>query len=140
ERDAGALPTFDHMERRIEEIAQMLTAGEGFAPFAAGQPDAGVIGNLESQIAALSEKLSSVMIAPADQAPLAEIAPRLAAISDQLASGREEMISVARETAEQVIARYSHGASEVQKAMLGELAGDLRTLEELSRDSDDRNS
>lgn len=139
ERDAGPMPTFDHMERRIEEIAQMLSAGEGFAPYQGGQPDLDVIGGLEAQIAALSEKLSSVALPHADHSPLAELAPRLAEISEQLTSGREDMITIARETAEEVIARYSHGATEGQKAMLGDLAGDLRMLETLSRDSDDRN-
>ena len=140
ESESAAMPSFDHMERRIEEIAQMLTAGDGLTPAAAAQPDPYVLEGLEAQIAALSEKLSTVSMPAPDSAPVADLAPRLAAISDQLATGREDMIAAARQAAEEVVAKFSGGASKEQKQMLAQLAGDLRSLEELARNSDDRNT
>ncbi|WP_425419655.1 peptidoglycan-binding protein [Oricola indica] len=140
ERDGAAVPTFDHMERRIEEIAQMLTSGDGLSSGAPAQPDTRAMEGLEAQIAALSEKLSAVTSPMPDQASLADLAPRLTAISEQLATGREDMIAVAREAAEEVVAKFSSGASDEQKSMLAQLAGDLRALEELARNSDDRNT
>lgn len=140
ERDGAAVPTFDHMERRIEEIAQMLTSGDGLSSGAPALPDTRAMEGLEAQIAALSEKLSTVTAPMPDQSSLAELAPRLTAISEQLATGREDMIAVAREAAEEVVAKFSSGASKEQKSMLAQLAGDLRALEELARNSDDRNT
>lgn len=140
ESDSAAMPSFDHMERRIEEIAQMLTAGDGLSPVAAAQPDPYVLEGLEAQIAALSEKLSTVAAPSPDFAPVADLAPRLAAISEQLETGREDMIALARQAAEEVVAKLSGGASKEQKQMLSQLAGDLRSLEELARNSDDRNT
>ncbi|MCI5078206.1 peptidoglycan-binding protein [Oricola sp.] len=140
EREPAEAPTFDHMERRIEEIAQMLTAGDGLSVAGSAQPDMRGFENLEAQIEALSQKLSSVALPTADNGPLADLAPRLTAISDQLAMGREDMIVAAREAAEEVVSKFSTGASTEQKQMLGQLAGDLRALEDLARNSDDRNS
>ncbi|MCK5745138.1 MAG: hypothetical protein KAH44_02945, partial [Oricola sp.] len=62
------------------------------------------------------------------------------AISDQLATGREDMIALARQAAEEVVAKLAGGASKEQMQMLAQLAGDLRSLEELARNSDDRNT
>lgn len=139
ERDSTQVPTFDHMERRIEEIAQMLTSGDAFSPGAVAQPDSRALESLEAQIAALSEKLSGVLPA-ADNAALADLAPRLLAITDQLAGGRDDIIAAAREAAEEAVGRYSPEASETERGMLAQLADDLRGLEDLARNSDDRNT
>ncbi|WP_193177255.1 peptidoglycan-binding protein [Oricola nitratireducens] len=139
ERDSTHVPTFDHMERRIEEIAQMLTSGDAFSPGAAAQADSRALESLEAQIAALSEKLSGALPA-ADNAALADLAPRLLAITDQLAGGRDDIIAAAREAAEEAVGRYSPEASEAERGMLAQLADDLRGLEDLARNSDDRNA
>ncbi|MFZ2102941.1 MAG: hypothetical protein WAU86_20495, partial [Oricola sp.] len=139
ERESANVPTLDHMERRIEEIAQMLTSGDAFAPGAIAQPDARALKGLEDQIAALTERLSRPM--PAGSAgELADLAPRLIAITDQLAGGREDVIAAAREAAEEAIARMSGGMSDSERGVLSQLAADLRGLEDLARNSDDRNS
>ena len=131
EGEAGPAPTFDHMERRIEEIAQMLSSGDAFSP------DARALESIESQIAALAEKLSAV---PAgDNTAFADIGPRLVAVTDQLAAGREDMIAAAREAAEEILARFSYGISEDDRGVLVQLAGDLRGLEEMARNTDERN-
>jgi localization factor PodJL len=120
------------MERRIEEIAQMLSSGDAFSP------DARALETLEGQIAALTEKLSGA--SAADNTALADIAPRLVAITDQLADGREGMIAAARDAAEEILARFSSGVSDDDRGVLVQLAGDLRGLEEIARSADDRNS
>jgi len=132
DQEAGPVPTFDHMERRIEEIAQMLSSGDAFSP------DARALETLEGQIAALTEKLSGA--STADNATLADITPRLVAITDQLAGGRESMIAAAREAAEEILSRFSSGVSDDDRGVLVQLAGDLRGLEEIARSADDRNS
>jgi localization factor PodJL len=130
--DAAPVPTFDHLERRIEEIAQMLSSGDAFSP------DVPALEGIENQIAALSDKISSF---PAvDSTALADLTPRLAAITDQLASGREGMIAAARDAAEEILSRFSSGVSDDDRGVLVQLAGDLRGLEEMARSADDRNS
>lgn len=139
EREAVHLPTFDHMERRIEEIAEMLTAGDAFGAPQPYQPDTRALESLEAQIAALGEKLSGATPAVSDAA-LADLAPRLAAIADQMAGGRQDMIAAAREAAEEIIGRYSGETSDEERGMLSQLAGDLQGLEDLARNSDERNT
>ncbi len=138
ERDSASVPTFDHMERRIEEIAQMLTSGEGQVSAPPGGADPDAFENLEAQIAALSERLSA-MPAPVDNHAVADLAPKLIAIGEQFANGREEMISAAREAAEEIVTKFAHGASEQERDVLGRLAADLHALDELARNADDRN-
>ncbi|QKV19334.1 peptidoglycan-binding protein [Oricola thermophila] len=133
ESDPAPFPTFDHMERRIEEIAQMLSSGDMFSP------DASALEGIEAQIAALSEKLSVAQPA-VDTAALGDLIPRLAAVADQLAGGREEMIAAAREAAEEMLSRVTPGVSEDERGLLASLTGDLHELEEMARNSDSRNA
>ena len=144
EREAAPMPTFDHMERRIEEIAQMLSATEGMAPDRAPSEDlsllqSSALQNIEAQIAELSQRLSAT--APtSDNAMMAELAPRLMQISEHLANGRDDMIAAAREAAEEIAARLPAGSGGGDVAVLQRLTEDMRGLEEISRYSDDRNA
>jgi localization factor PodJL len=138
ERESANVPTLDHMERRIEEIAQMLSSGDAYSPGIAATPNTHALENLEAQIVALSERLSTA--APAQVSPdIAELAPRLIAVSEQLASGREDMIAAARIAAEEAVSHMSSGASEQEKVVLSQLAADLGGLDELARHADNRN-
>jgi localization factor PodJL len=139
ERESGAVPSFDHMERRLEEIAQMLTSGDGYVPVdGTVAHDPAALQGLEAQIAALSERLSTAG-ATAGNPALDELAPRLVHISEQLVNGREEMIAAAREAAEEIASRMAPGASDSDRTVLSQLTDDLHGLEELARSADDRN-
>ncbi|UVK43584.1 SEL1-like repeat protein [Mesorhizobium sp. AR07] len=119
------------LESRLEDISSRLDAS---AAQVAGI-DPALIRSLEAQVAGLTAHLSRPSM------PLPEfedISPRLNEIEKSLAGTRDSILGAAREAAENAV-RSLAGSSANTTAVSG-LAQDLKTLETLTRRSDERNS
>ncbi|MBZ9918857.1 peptidoglycan-binding protein [Mesorhizobium sp. BR1-1-12] len=119
------------LESRLEDISSRLDSS---AAQVAGI-DPALIRSLEAQVASLSAHLSR------PSAPLPEfedISPRLNEIEKALAGTRDSILGAAREAAENAV-RSLAGSGADTSAVSG-LAQDLKTLETLTRRSDERNS
>lgn len=127
---------FSPLEKRLAEIAERLDDTENRQP-----PNDDSIRNLETQVANLSKLLAGSEIAAASP----ELDTRLSAIEDQLLSGRaadhDAVIETARHAAEAAVASYQKsGAPASEVSAIETLVGDLRSLEDLSRKSEERNA
>ncbi|MER8850922.1 peptidoglycan-binding protein [Mesorhizobium australicum] len=119
------------LESRLEDISSRLDAS---AAQVAGI-DPALIRSLEAQVAGLSAHLSK----PSTPLPdFEDISPRLDEIEKALAGTRDSILGAAREAAENAV-RSLAGTSTNTAAVSG-LAQDLKTLETLTRRSDERNS
>lgn len=119
------------LESRLEDISARLDVSA--AQFANIDPD--LIRSLEAQVTGLSAHLSQ----PGTPLPAFEdISPRLGEIERSLAGTHDTILSAAREAAENAV-RSLAGSSANTDAVSG-LADDLKTLEKLTRRSDERNS
>ncbi|MBZ9985605.1 peptidoglycan-binding protein [Mesorhizobium sp. BH1-1-5] len=124
------------LESRLEDISSRL---ESSAQQVAGI-DPALIRSLEAQVAGLSAHLSK------PGAPLPEfedISPRLNEIEKSLAGTRDSILSVAREAAESAVKSLADSTSSTAQTNATAVAGlaqDLKTLEALTRRSDERNS
>ncbi|MBZ9743910.1 peptidoglycan-binding protein [Mesorhizobium sp. CO1-1-7] len=119
------------LESRLEDISSRLDAS---AAQVAGI-DPALIRSLEAQVAGLSAHLSK----PSTPLPdFEDISPRLDEIEKTLAGTRDSILGAAREAAENAV-RSLAGTSTNTAAVSG-LAQDLKTLETLTRRSDERNS
>ncbi|MEO5757021.1 MAG: peptidoglycan-binding protein, partial [Mesorhizobium sp.] len=119
------------LESRLEDISNRLDSS---AAQVAGI-DPALIRSLEAQVAGLSDHLSK------PGAPLPEfedISPRLNEIEKSLAGTRDSIVGAAREAAENAV--RSMAGSTANTAAVSGLAQDLKTLETLTRRSDERNS
>lgn len=131
--DDGA---FLRLEGRLSDIAARLEESTSAAP-----TDPHALKNLEDQIA----NLSALMNAPRESAAIpAEFDRRMGAIEDYMATSDEYIIEAARQAAEAVVEAYSrHGGPQgtvpaADMSALTALAEDLRHLEDISRDSEER--
>ncbi|MBX5159392.1 hemagglutinin [Rhizobium sp. NZLR8] len=131
--DDGA---FRRLEGRLSDIAARLEESTSAAP-----TDPHALKNLEDQIA----NLSALMNTPRESAAIpAEFDRRMGAIEDYMATSDEYIIEAARQAAEAVVDAYSrHGGPQgavaaADMSALTALAEDLRHLEEISRDSEER--
>ncbi|UVK54969.1 SEL1-like repeat protein [Mesorhizobium sp. AR02] len=119
------------LESRLEDISGRLDAS---AAQVAGI-DPTLIRSLEAQVAGLSAHLSR----PSTPLPeFEDISPRLNDIEKTLAGTRDSILGAAREAAENAV-RSLAGSNANASAVSG-LAQDLKTLETLTRRSDERNS
>jgi localization factor PodJL len=119
------------LESRLEDISSRLDAS---AAQVAGI-DPALIRSLEAQVAGLSAHLSR----PSTPLPeFEDISPRLNEIEKTLAGTRDSILGAAREAAENAV-RSLAGSNANASAVSG-LAQDLKTLETLTRRSDERNS
>ncbi|WP_292546425.1 peptidoglycan-binding protein, partial [Mesorhizobium sp.] len=119
------------LESRLEDISSRLDSS---AAQVAGI-DPALIRSLEAQVAGLSAHLSK----PGAPLPeLEDISPRLNEIEKSLAGTRDSILSAAREAAESAV--RSLADSNASTAAVSGLAQDLKTLEALTRRSDERNS
>lgn len=119
------------LETRLEDISSRL---ESSAAQVAGI-DPALIRSLEAQVSGLSAHLSK----PGTPLPeFEDISPRLNEIERSLAGTRDSILGAAREAAESAV-RTMAGSSANTAAVAG-LAQDLKTLESLTRRSDERNS
>jgi localization factor PodJL len=130
-RDPAAESAIRGLESRLDDISSRLDAS---AAQVAGI-DPALIRSLEAQVAGLSAHLSK----PSTPLPdFEDITPRLNDIEKSLAGTRDSILSAAREAAENAV-RSLAGSSANTTAVSG-LAQDLKTLETLTRRSDERNS
>ncbi|MCO5063450.1 MAG: peptidoglycan-binding protein [Rhizobiaceae bacterium] len=97
--------------------------------------DPALIRALEAQLAALSDHLEKPNPAVAG---LAELAPRLERIEAAVSGSRDELVETARLAAEEVLRNFA--GSPVEEAAIAGLTDDLKALESLTRDADDRNT
>ncbi|TGQ64974.1 MAG: peptidoglycan-binding protein [Mesorhizobium sp.] len=119
------------LESRLEDISSRLDSS---AAQVAGI-DPTLIRSLETQVASLSAHLSK----PSTPLPeFEDISPRLNEIERALAGTRDSILGAAREAAESAV-RTMAGSGTDTAAVSG-LAQDLKTLETLTRRSDERNS
>ena len=124
----AAAPTDDrairNLEARLDTISSRVEASV--------DPD--LIRSLESQIAGLAAHLSQ----PAAPSEVTDIRPRLDKIEQSIFEGRQDVIEAARRAAEEAVRGFSGSASE--SVHVAGLAEDLKSLEALTRKSDDRNA
>lgn len=128
---------FLRLEERLGKIAAKLDETSR-----SRDADPGQLASLESQIANLSSLLNEQsQPQPVGMPP--EFDSRMNAIEDYMASNDEYIIEAARQAAEAVMEAHARNnlaqtASPADMAVLAELANDLRKLEGLSRNTDER--
>ncbi len=128
---------FRRLEGRLSDIAARLEESTAAAP-----TDARALKNLEDQIANLSELLST----PRENAEASvDLDRRMGAIEDYIATNDEYIIEAARQAAEAVVDAYSRNGgvpgtapAAADMSALVALAEDLRHLEDLSRNGEER--
>ena len=129
--DTSALHT---LEGRIDDLSQQISLGLLQAPSYDGPGlDMKAIRSLEDQIANIAHHLAQPV------AEIAELKPRLDSIERSIASNRETVLDAAREAAESAVARVLQHGSHNDGAIARQLAEDMKSLEALARNSDERN-
>ncbi|MGP2491020.1 peptidoglycan-binding protein [Mesorhizobium sp. PUT5] len=129
--DPAAEAALRGLESRLDDISHRLDTSA--AQVAGIDPD--LIRSLEAQVAGLSEHLSR------PGAPLPEfedIAPRIERIEQSLAGNRDSILEAAQQAAESAV--RSLGPASADAPAVAGLAQDLKTLEALTRRSDERNA
>jgi localization factor PodJL len=129
-------PGFDDLEARLSDISAKLDRAGSTTGFDGDE----ALRNLEDQIANLSRQIASV---PAVEG-IERIDSRLGEIEEQLSTNDEYVIEAARQAAEAAIAAYSSRGDFGSQAagnmeIITALADDLKALESLSRQSEERN-
>ena len=134
ERQAAAPQADDRairdLEKRLDTISHRIESS-----VAAPAVDTDLIRSLESQIAGLAEHISRPAAA---QDAGEDIRPRLDKIEQSIAESRKDVLEAARRAAEEAGRSFSGPAAE--SALVAGLADDLKSLEALTRKSDDRNA
>lgn len=128
---------FTPIEMRLADLAARLE--ESQAPNYVSDD---AIRNLEDQVAGLSSLLNNP---DPNGESAAVLEPRLAAIEDHLSANRADsqdlVIEAARQAAETAVASFQqNGAPPADMAAVESLVGDLRSLEDLSRRSEERSA
>ncbi|WP_077962467.1 peptidoglycan-binding protein [Ensifer adhaerens] len=130
-------PRFDRLEDRLVGIAQRLEE-----TYAAPFDDRAALQNLEAQIANLSTLVSQPRADVAQGAMPVDFESRMTALEDYFSTSDEYIVEAARQAAEAVMEAYSKNSpaqtSGGDLAAISALAEDLRTLEDLSRSSEER--
>ncbi|WP_022711094.1 peptidoglycan-binding protein [Pseudochrobactrum sp. AO18b] len=122
----------DLITRQVSEQTAVLQA----VP-AAPAADQQLMRNLEKQLGFITEQLSK----PESLLPeLAEIKPRLDVIERAIDINRDTVLSAAREAAEEAIRQVVDKGPSRDTDFARQLADDLKALEQLTRDTDERNS
>lgn len=134
ERAAAPEPLDDRAMRDLEQRLESISQRMDNAARDPG-PDSELIRSLESQIAGLAVQIS----APSGASSVGEdIGSRLDLIERSIAEGRQDVISAARQAAEEAVRSFAGSSGD--GAVVAGLAEDLKTLEALTRRSDDRNA
>ncbi|KAB2700330.1 peptidoglycan-binding protein [Ochrobactrum sp. Kaboul] len=131
--DSDAIHT---LEGRLDDISQQISLGLLQAPQyeMPNLADNEAIRNLEDQIANIAHHLAQPV------AELAQIKPRLDSIERSIATNRETVLDAAREAAESAVARVLQHGNQGDTAIARQLADDMKSLEMLARNTDERNS
>ena len=131
--ESGLLHT---LEGRLDDISQQISLSLLQTPpsseNALGESEA--IRGLENQIANLARQLAK------PSAEFAELKPRLDTIERSIADSRETFLDAAREAAETAIARVLKHGTQQDTTIARQLANDMKSLENLARNADERNS
>jgi localization factor PodJL len=131
DRSGPADEAMRQMEARLEDISARLESSA--AHVAVIDPE--LIRSLEAQVSGLSAHLAR----PAAPLPdFDDIGPRLDEIEQSIASQRDSILEAARQAAQNAV-RALAGSSPDAAAVAG-LADDLKSLETLTRHSDERNT
>ena len=126
--------TIHTLEGRLDDLSQQISLGLLQAPVhEIPALDMKAIRNLEDQIANIAHHLTQ----PA--AEIAELKPRLDSIERSISSNRETVLDAAREAAESAVARMLEHGSHGDSVIARQLAEDIKSLEALARNSDERN-
>ena len=120
-----------NLESRLEDISARLESSSRQA--ASVDPD--IIRNLESQVSELSRHLAKPGVALPE---FEDIGPRLDDIERSLAGNRNSILEAARQAAESAVRSFAGSKSDA--AAVSALADDLRSLDDLARRSDERNT
>jgi localization factor PodJL len=122
--------TIRSLEARLDDISARLEHSAGQA--AGVDPE--LIRNLEAQVSGLSEHLAR----PGAPLPhFEDLGPRLAHMEKSIAQSRESIMSAARQAAEEAIRGFAGSRPDEDSAAL---VSDLKSLETLTRRSDERNA
>lgn len=130
-RPAKSDPAIRNLEERLEGISAQLETSSRHA----GGIDPELIRSLESQVSALSERMATPGAASES---FTDVGPRLEELERAIARNREDVMEAARRAAEQIAGTLATGAPERESVTA--LAEELKSLEQLSRRSDERNS
>jgi localization factor PodJL len=122
----------DNIEARFEDMARYIAQN---VPQTENTHDA--IRSLELQIAGLAQHLAQ---SNERYAEMSEIPPRLDAIEESMAANRDLVVEAARNAAAEAIRNTANFGSDHDSTIARELAADLKTLEKLSRKSEERSS
>lgn len=128
EPDDGAIRS---LEARLSEISSQLeqTGSESKGI------DTDLIHSLESQISGLTRHLERPdAVLPEHE----DVVPRIRQLEESLAGNREQIVEAAREAAERAIQSLPVGGADGPSVLA--LADDLKSLESLARNSDERNA
>ncbi|UWF61065.1 peptidoglycan-binding protein [Brucella sp. 2716] len=123
----------DQIDRRFAELTERLDAHYA-SRYGASSADSEAIHNLEQQIASIAQHLAQ----PSRE--LSEIRPRLDSIERSLHGNREIVLDAAREATESAVARMLQHGPKGETAIAQQLAADMKALETLARNADDRNT
>lgn len=115
-------------EARLDAISSHIET----APQQAGV-DPNLIRSLEAQIAGLTAHIAQ----PQPSAETAQLLPRLDQIEQSIAAGRHDVMEAARQAAEEAVRAFQPGTGE--GLLVVGLVEDLKSLETLTRKSDERN-
>ncbi|MCP1198629.1 peptidoglycan-binding protein [Notoacmeibacter sp. MSK16QG-6] len=125
--------SFDALQNRLSALSDQVESGAGGAASAAHSE---AIANLEHQIAELSAYLSG---SEGRNDAVADLAPRLSEIEQGLQRSQDEMMEAARQAVENTL-RTMQADNPGSAEAMSSLGNDLRTLEELSRRTENRNA
>lgn len=114
---------------RLDEISSRIDA----TPAQPGV-DPALIHSLEAQIAGLTAHIAQ----PPQPAETSHLLPRLDQIEKTIAAGRTDVMEAARHAAEEAVRSFTPGTGE--GLLVAGLVEDLKSLETLTRKSDDRNA
>lgn len=130
--EGGMLHT---LEGRLDDISQQISLSllQTPQPEEIALAESEAIRSLESQIANLARQLAK------PSAEFAEIKPRLDAIERSISDNRETVLHAAREAAETAVAHVLKHGSQHDTAIALQLANDMKSLEALARNADERN-
>ena len=130
--EGGMLHT---LECRLDDISQQISLSllQTPQPEEIALAESEAIRGLESQIANLARQLAK------PSAEFAEIKPRLDAIERSITDNRETVLDAAREAAETAVAHVLKHGSQHDTAIALQLANDMKSLEALARNADERN-
>ncbi|WP_343314875.1 peptidoglycan-binding protein [Brucella sp. BE17] len=119
----------DTIERRFTELTERLDHD-----YSMRYLHSDAIANLEAQIGDIARHLAKPAI------ELAEITPRLASIERSIVNANENVLEAARVATETAIERAMQKSSHGESTIAQQLAADIKSLETLARNADDRNS